>query len=300
MKQISTTALSKALNIPAKELFASLLELGLIEKDGDAWLLTKEGERRGGAYKESPQYGKYIVWPEDLSLQPPATPDTKTSQNLLTATAIGQTFELSANKINFILSELGWVNKGLKGWLVTDQGKKQGGTQAEDRKSGIPYVRWPDSIIESKSLIETIGQVKGTGETQEVQTPDSGANSDTETVGFRDKFEAKHRSADGHFVRSKAEMLIDNWLYMAEIVHAYERKLPIEEDVYSDFYIPTGKVYIEYWGYENDQKYIARKQKKIDLYKKYGFNLIELADKEVQNLDDILPRLLLKYGVQAY
>tara|TARA_R110000787_G_scaffold55239_2_gene127641 strand:- start:5078 stop:5230 length:153 start_codon:yes stop_codon:yes gene_type:complete len=34
-------------------------------------------------------------------------------------------------------------------------------------------------------------------------------------------------------------MLIDNWLYMAETVHAYERKLPIEEDVYCDFYIPT-------------------------------------------------------------
>ena len=101
-------------------------------------------------------------------------------------------------------------------------------------------------------------------------------------------------------VRSKAEMLIDNWLYMAEIVHAYERKLPIEEDVYCDFYIPTGKVYIEYWGYENDSKYLARKKKKIELYNKYGFNLIELQDKEVQNLDDVLPRLLLKYGVQAY
>jgi len=49
MKQISTTALSKSLNIPAKELFASLLNLGLIEKDGDAWLLTKEGEQIGGA-----------------------------------------------------------------------------------------------------------------------------------------------------------------------------------------------------------------------------------------------------------
>jgi hypothetical protein len=192
------------------------------------------------------------------------------------------------------------VNKGLKGWLVTEQGKKQGGIQAEDRKSGIPYVRWPDSIIEAKSLIETIGQVKGTGDTQTPQTVDNCTDSRAESIGFRDKFEAKHRSADGHFVRSKAEMLIDNWLYMAEIVHAYERKLPIEEDVYSDFYIPTGKVYIEYWGYENDQKYIARKEKKIEIYKKYGFNLIELQDKEVQNIDDILPRLLLKFGVQAY
>ena len=95
-------------------------------------------------------------------------------------------------------------------------------------------------------------------------------------------------------------MLIDNWLYMAEIVHAYERKLPVEENVYSDFYIPTGKVYIEYWGYENDEKYLARKKAKQEIYQKYRFNLIELEDKEVQNLDDILPRLLLKFGVQAY
>ncbi|MEO0706098.1 MAG: glycerol kinase, partial [Cyanobacteria bacterium J06649_5] len=108
------------------------------------------------------------------------------------------------------------------------------------------------------------------------------------------------RSADGHFVRSKAEMLIDNWLYMAEIAHAYERKLPIEETVYSDFYIPAGKVYIEYWGYKNNPKYLARKQTKLSLYEKYGFNLIELNDKDVQNLDDVLPRWLLKYGVQAY
>jgi hypothetical protein len=87
---------------------------------------------------------------------------------------------------------------------------------------------------------------------------------------------------------------------MAEIVHAYERKLPVEEELYSDFYIPTGKVYIEYWGYENDAKYLARKKAKQEIYAKYNFNLIELEDKDVQNLDDILPRLLLKHGVQSY
>jgi hypothetical protein len=84
-------------------------------------------------------------------------------------------------------------------------------------------------------------------------------------------------------------------------VLAYERKLPIEEDVYSDFYIPTGKVYIEYWGYENNEKYLDRKKVKQDLLSnKYDFNLIELEDKDVLNLDDVLPRLLLKHGVQAY
>lgn len=298
MKQISTTALSKALGMPPKDLFSQLQGQGLIIKDAEIWALTPEGELKGGAYRESKQYGRYIVWPEDLDLGEVAKPEPAAgAQKLVTATAIGRHFELSANKSNFILSELGWLKKGLKGWVATEQGLKQGAVQAEDHRSGIPYVRWPESILESKSLKETVAQVKGishedTLEAVSAETPAS--------KGFRDKFPAKHRSADGHFVRSKAEMLIDNWLYMAEIVHAYERKLPIEEDVYSDFYIPTGKVYIEYWGYENDPKYLARKEKKIEIYKKYGFNLIELQDQEVQNLDDVLPKLLLKFGVQAY
>ena len=73
-------------------------------------------------------------------------------------------------------------------------------------------------------------------------------------------------------------MLIDNWLYMSGIVHAYERRLPIEEEVYCDFYIPDGKVYIEYWGLEKDQKYADRKKVKIEIYQKNHLDLIEITD----------------------
>jgi hypothetical protein len=31
-------------------------------------------------------------------------------------------------------------------------------------------------------------------------------------------------------------MLIDTWLYMAGIVHAYERQVPIDEELYCDFH----------------------------------------------------------------
>lgn len=289
-KHISTTALSKKFNITSKEMFLQLSNQGLIERKGDVWSLTNEGVKRGGRFVESKQYGKYISWPEDLALA--ATPNDK----LVTSTVIGKQYNLSANKINFLLSELGWVYKGIKGWLTTPQGVRQGGIQDEDKKSGIPYVRWPESILENKILLNSVEQLGGkssAGEPTKTETP-------SEEIGFREKFEAKHRATDGHFVRSKAEMLIDNWLYMAEIVHAYERKLPVEEDVYCDFYIPTGKVYIEYWGYENDPKYLKRKEAKREIYEKYGFNLIELNDEHVQNLDDILPRLLLRHGIQAY
>lgn len=294
MNKLSTSALAKAKSISSKDLFSHLTNQGFIQRENDDWVLTEEGKTHGGEYKDSTKFGRYIVWPEDLGIE--LDDEVSELTQLVTARVIGSHFEISANKINFILSELGWLTKGIKGWLATEQGLKLGAVQAEDRKSGIPYVRWPDAILNKKSLIESIEQVKGkSSETEHIQTEES-----TSEPGFREKFEAKHRSADGHFVRSKAEMLIDNWLYMAEIVHAYERKLPIEEDVYCDFYIPTGKVYIEYWGYEDEPRYLARKQQKQEIYKKYGFNLIELNDQDVQNLDDILPRLLLKYGVQSY
>lgn len=297
MKKLSTSALAKTHGISAKELFSQFAEQGWINRDGDNWTLTENGEASGGEYQESAKYDKYIVWPETIKLVAPKPAENNASKTLMTAKSLATHFEISANKINFILSELGWLKKGIRGWIATDQGLKLGGIQTEDRKSGIPFVRWPEEILQLKSLNESIDQVKGKSSESE---PVIETTQEKIETGFREKFEAKHRSADGHFVRSKAEMLIDNWLYMAEIVHAYERKLPIEEDVYCDFYIPTGKVYIEYWGYENDQKYLARKKQKIEIYKKYGFNLIELQDEEVQNLDDILPRMLLKYGVQAY
>lgn len=291
-KALSTSALAKAKPISAKELFAQLEAQGFIQRESDEWKLLQAGEQAGGQYVDHPKYGKYITWPEDLELE--SVIPTSVDGKLVTATVIGKAFGLSANRANSVLSELGWIEKALKGWKITPSGRAVGGEQKEDYRSGIPYVVWPETITDNKSLKSTIQEVQGETESVEAK-PETDDN-----PGFREKFEAKLRTTDGHYVRSKAEMLIDNWLYMAEIVHAYERKLPIEEEVYCDFYIPTGKVYIEYWGYENDPRYLQRKAQKQEIYQKYGFKLIELEDKDVQNLDDVLPRLLLKYGVQSY
>jgi hypothetical protein len=195
--------------------------------------------------------------------------------------------------LNYLFSELGWINKSLKGWVITEQGLKQGALQSEDSRSGVPYVKWPETITQSNSLLNSIADITGSN----CPTPSDNTDSSLE---ISTNLEAKYRTTDGHYVHSKAKMLVDNWLYMAEIVHAYKRKLPIEENVFSDFYIPTGKVYIECWSDDSDPKYLARKEKKLAIYKKYGFKIIQLDDEDVQNLDDILPRLLLKFGVQAY
>ena len=100
-----------------------------------------------------------------------------------------------------------------------------------------------------------------------------------EEKNFRKKYPAKYRTDDGHFVRSKSEHIIDNWLYHNDIVHAYERQVPIKEALICDFFIPMGKVWIEYWGLE-DEKYLKRKDLKKELYEKNKKNLIELTDKD--------------------
>ncbi|MEZ2225251.1 hypothetical protein [Microcoleus sp.] len=56
-------------------------------------------------------------------------------------------------------------------------------------------------------------------------------------------------------------------------------------------------MYVEYWGYENEPEYAARKKVKQELYQKYELNLIELNDEHIKNLDDYLPKMLLKFGI---
>ena len=93
--------------------------------------------------------------------------------------------------------------------------------------------------------------------------PQIDINSNSYFKNFREKYKAEYRTMDGHFVRSRAEVIIDNALFNYKVVHIYERKLPILEDVYSDFFIPeingSKPVYIEFWGLENEEGYTERK-----------------------------------------
>ena len=269
-----------------------LLACKYIEKNDTGYCLTTLGKENSGEIKKHAKFGEYIVWDENIEIPNKVITQGK---EYYSSTKIATRYNLTARKINMILSEIGLIEKYLKGWTITALGSKNGGVQKENSKNGIPYVEWDERIFNTSAFSSIIKEVKGdAGESTQKNIDDS------KESGFREKFIAKHRATDGHMVRSKAEMLIDNWLYMAEIVHAYERKLPIEEEVYCDFYIPTGKIYIEFWGLENEPKYAKRKQIKKDIYKKYGFKLIELTDEEVYNLDDVLPRMLLKFGVQTY
>lgn len=116
---------------------------------------------------------------------------------------------------------------------------------------------------------------------------------------FRKQFPAEDQCEDGHYVRSYSEMLIDNWLYNRGILHAYEKSVFMPSDpeavVLSDFYLPDGDVYIEFWGLNDDEKYLARKEKKMKLYEENNIKVIHLEEKHIKRLNDTMPRKLHEY-----
>ena len=217
-----------------------------------------------------------------------------TTTNYLSVTNLGELLNISNRKLNLIFLELGWIEKKENGWVTTDLGAKLCG-QVEVGRDKKTFIKWPVGIEKSRVLTRAINEFLHPESKLKIE-PDKEITKDA--ANFRSKFPANMRASDGHGVRSRGELNIDNWLYYNNIAHAYERRLPLEnEEVYCDFYIPVGKVYIEYWGLEDEPKYIARKEIKKEIYKKYGFSLIELTNEHIENLDDYLPKMLRKFNV---
>lgn len=93
---------------------------------------------------------------------------------------------------------------------------------------------------------------------------------------------------DGHKVRSKGELIIDNHLHRLNLNHIYEKTINVRgKPIKYDWYLPDSKVYIEYWGFYG-KLYEKRKNEKLDLYKKGKLTLISIED---LMLMDIYPNL---------
>ncbi|MBO1403077.1 glycerol kinase [Vibrio cholerae] len=285
--KLSTSALAKKRQQDAKQLFQDLKTAGYIHRHDEQWILTDLGTKFGGEYAQHPKYGRFIVWPENLLIDLHAT-----SGQTLTATQVGEYFKLNPKKMNQLFSELGWIARSESGWHATESGLRAGAQQREEKSSGNGFVVWHEAILRNRHLRQSVVEFLG----QEAQSHAT----DKSYSSFRQKFAAKHRTLDGHYVRSTGELLIDNWLYLAGVVHAYQRPLPIEEEVTSDFYLPSGKVYLQFWGTDEGDIAPSEQQKTRALYQAHGLALIEIQSHEITQLDDILPAKLREFGIKAY
>lgn len=294
MQTVTTSGLAKQLGISTKELNLILQHSNFVFKKNDKWLLTEKGTDVGGKVIAS-EHGQFIVWPQDFN---PLTIEDQSKNIYINATKIGEYFDVSNQRVNNILAELGWIEEAVKGWKITYQGKVIGGLEKE-HQTGAKYVIWPETILTNMFLLKAIKPVeysylkKSVDHTIHADTPKS-----------ENKYpESLLKAKDGHIVKSRAELIIDNLLYDYGLLHAYERELTVAETVLSDFYIPArdGKkaVYIEFWGINDNEKYLERKKHKQEVYKTHKLNLIELGDKDLDNIDSILRKKFLQYDINV-
>lgn len=121
-----------------------------------------------------------------------------------------------------------------------------------------------------------------------------------------ESYESDYKCDDGHMVKSRGEVLIDNYLFHNNITHVYEATLPISnnsaEDLHPDFYLPsfkkqganeTGDVYIELFGFDEDNlSYNKSKQYKISKYKELGITVVCVSNKDLNDINGSLNRKL--------
>lgn len=122
-----------------------------------------------------------------------------------------------------------------------------------------------------------------------------------EFVSLIDKYESGliYVCKDGHRVRSKSEVAIDNYLYDHNIKHAYEKAYPInnnkEDDLHPDFYLSDLDIYIEHWGYSNKANYKEEKDYKTKIYNKNQTTVIGTTEEDIQDIETSLNRKLKYY-----
>ena len=100
-------------------------------------------------------------------------------------------------------------------------------------------------------------------------------------------------------LHSTLELHVCNWLYLAQLTHAYRRALPVEETLFADFYLPGARLYIECWELEEPAERLVSKLKKQDVFEQQGLAGIDIKASELEQLDEVLGRALLKFGIRV-
>jgi hypothetical protein len=269
-KYLSATALAKKYKISSKEMFVYLINHGLVEKRGEVWSLTNEGISAGGKFVKGKPFGKYIVWPEDLTLD-------INSEKLITVSAIAKHFSLREDDVLDILLKIGCIHIGPAGQDV-------GGLQDEDAKKGETIVRWPESIVDFDLLRSEA--VKLGGKIWEKRQ---------KQVLKKTHCSAVYRTDDGHFVNTHVEAVVDNWLFRNGIVHAYEKchKEGTESSIISTFFLPLQCVCIDLELSKMNKGDLDQQEKRRKFYAEKELDFIELNEKQALNADNVLPGLLL-------
>lgn len=274
-RHLSTTAMAKLIGKESKELFILLANSGWIVKVDNHWQLTEKGRFEGGAYANHPKYGEYIVWPETLSehhllaLLPEAP---------LSARNLADKTGLAARLVNRVLATLGWIQPYVQGWHVTESGRRMGGQQQVSETSAIPYVTWPEALLQDARFLSYLEALR------------PGAP----------------RALNGLPSRKSALTQINNWFYVVGIVHASNVSIAIAGaggtlvDVAVDFYLPAYQLAVVFWPEKPAPGELSANLDKQQKLQQSGQRYIELGPEDLPQLDEVMTRSLIQVGVAVY
>jgi hypothetical protein len=293
---------------PVNLAYKNLSFMGYVEQKGNRWRLTKKGQEAGGfcASKSEEILWKNLIkdYPEIKSLHEGKVGKSKSTPQ------IANMFACIPNAVENILHNMDLIikNNECEGWRLTEKGRKNGGEERSKVTASnqtFYWTLWPYYVYENKLFKEKI-EYYAFKEHKKVY--------DKEEVDILIRGNVPENvTDDGHYVRSKAELIIDNFLFKNRIFHIYEKSLSGNDNSYCDFYLPDYDLYIEYWGFKDGDekkedlsdkkrkeiaKYLIRKAEKLEIYHKNGIRLLELEDQHLKSVNDSLPRLLLTYGVK--
>lgn len=277
-RYISTSSLAKRIGKDAKEVFILLADSGWMHKINHQWQLTEKGKFEGGIYQTHSKFGEYIAWPETIIEHPllgllPVAP--------LNASSLGTKWHLPARLVNLLLREAGLLEAFVHGWRLTSHGRALGGEQHEMESTGIPYVTWPEALLQNSLMLDMVEALTAKGSTVRV--------------------------FDGHVPTSQLQQRVDNWLHVARVLHSANAEIFLAEHWHTiDFFIPSLRLSIILWPehyFSQVESPASHMQKKLELKEllvAQQVDVIEIHESSIDKLDELLGRELLRRGCAVY
>lgn len=102
----------------------------------------------------------------------------------------------------------------------------------------------------------------------------------------------RYTTNDGHRVRSRAEVIIDNLLHDLGISHEYEKPLTLAGTrLWPDWFLPSQNAIIEFWGLEDQPAYVQKQVAKLKLYAEHNLPCLSLNDEDLSDSQQLADRL---------
>ena len=189
------------------------------------------------------------------------------------------------------------TNTTLEIFFNENQSLKEKAETAIQEKEAIAKVK-----SEKETIISELSQENNilTKQLENLKKSKTNSSKKDKSKDFRKEHDANYRCNDSHYVRSKSEREIDNFFFNNDIFHIYEAKYedPItKKELYPDFYLPKYKLYIEYFGMDNNE-YNKKREEKIKIYKSnpnIKFEIIDFSDDF--NLTEKLQQICRNYSI---